>query len=601
MQLSGVFSLNRTKLTIVVLALFILPLLTLAFSPQVKAEQLPKPSDVQVDHVVEIRNGGLLIVNDTVTLLAKQGETIKLTNYTLGFPYGYQSNLDYAYAYTSTDPDVRLKLELDASMGQPGFYGTNIIFPQVTIDNATSFEFTVVFIFSNSITPIGNTYYNASFPAYPSLIQSASQVNLTVVFPTGLNYTASSYEDEDINFTKTTAGSTQYFNYVKSNLTEFSDQNGWFILAKAGTTLELLQVNELKRNIEFSGIETMTVTDSYRMVSKADNLATIELKLPKNASTVLAYDEFGQIPASNIKVKQGDTQTNVTVTFTSPYDTNREAPFSVNYQLPWKDYVKTEGWNDFRVTFPFSDNFDWTIRKLTITITLPEGAKLNSAPSAGLFSVQNTAFQNSLTLVFQNATPFQTLPTLNLTYSRAIFWESFRPALWMGAVVLVVGAVVAAWSVTRPTAVTVPSAITRIRAEDLRSFVDQYEDKRRLQRELETLEQQARKGKIPRRNYKVRKMTIESRMASLSRDLKTLEEKIRLAGPRFNDLMRQVEVAEHELQGVEADINRTEVRYRRGEITPAAYNKLLEDAYRRRDRSKTSIDGVLLRLREETI
>ena len=593
---------NRTQLTIVLLVLFILPLLTLAFSPQVKAEQLPKPSDVQVDHVVEIRNGGLLIVNDTVTLLAKQDETIELTNYTIGFPYGYQSNLDYAFAYASEDPNFRMNLTLDASMGRQGFYGANIVFPQaVTIANDTSYEFTVVFIFSNSITTIVDTYYNASFPAYPSLIQSASQVNLTVIFQTGLNYTASSYEKEGVTFTNTTAGSTQYFNYVKNNLTEFSNEHGWLILTKAGTTLELLQINELTRKIDFSGIETMTVTDSYRMLNKAENFANIKLKLPQQASNVLAYDEFGEIPPGKVSVTPGTTQTNVTITFTAPYDQDKEALFSINYQLPWKDYVKTEGWNNFNVTFPFTDNFDWTIRKTTITVTLPEGATLTSDLSPDLNSVQKTAYSSSLTYIFQNTSPFQNLPPLNFTYDRAIFWEAFRPALWMGAVVLIVGLVVGAWRMTRPTAVTVPSAITRIRAEDLRSFVDQYEDKRRLQRELETLEEQARKGKIPRRNYKVRKMTTESRLTSLSRDLKTLEEKIRLAGPRFNDLMRQVEVAEHELQGVEADINRTEVRYHRGEITPAAYNKLLEDAYRRRDRSKTTIDGVLLRLREETI
>jgi hypothetical protein len=96
-------------------------------------------------------------------------------------------------------------------------------------------------------------------------------------------------------------------------------------------------------------------------------------------------------------------------------------------------------------------------------------------------------------------------------------------------------------------------------------------------------------------------MTIESRLSALSRDLKTLQEKVRTAGPRYTDLMHQLEVAESELQGVEVDINRTEVRYRRGEISPTAYNKLLEDTYRRRDRAITTIDGVLLRLKEEII
>ena len=269
---------NRNRLTVILLTLFILPLLTLTFSPTAKAATTSKPSDVKVDHIVEIRNSGLLTINDTVTLLANQDETIELTNYTIGFPYGYQTNLDYALAYASGDPNNRMNLTLDASMGRQGFYGTNIIFPtQVTITNNTSYKFTVVFIFSNSITPIGTTYYNASFPAYPSLTQKASQVNLTIISPTGLNYTISSYENENINFTTTTISSTKHLNYVKNNLTEFSDQHAWLILLKAGTTLDLLQVNELNRNIEFSGYETMTITDSYRMIDKAESFATINL------------------------------------------------------------------------------------------------------------------------------------------------------------------------------------------------------------------------------------------------------------------------------------------------------------------------------------
>jgi len=149
-----------------------------------------------------------------------------------------------------------------------------------------------------------------------------------------------------------------------------------------------------------------------------------------------------------------------------------------------------------------------------------------------------------------------------------------------------------------PTA-PLPTAVMSVRAEDLKNFISYYDEKRRLLRETGSLEAAARKGRIPRRQYKVRRMTIDSRMSSLSRDLAALRDKLRKAGPRYAEMMRQLEVAETELQGVETDIGRTEIRYRRGEISTAAYHKLLEDSYRRRDRSQTTVDGVLLRLREE--
>jgi len=598
-----VFSLNRTRLTIALFAFCILPMLMVT-SPAVvlKASPVPASFDLTVDHAVRIRDSGLLIINDTVKLSTKPGETVDpLESHVLGFPYAYKFNLDYVFAYEATNPNARLKLELDASIGRVGFYGVNAVFPQaVNIGNGGSYEFTVVFVFSNSILPSPNIY-NASFPAYPSLTQSASKANLTIVFPAGLNYTGSSFENEGINFTRTATSSEQYFNYVKSNLTEFSEQRGWFVMSNVTSALELLEVNEVKRDIEFLGMGQMTVSDSYSLMNRAEKLEKINLRLPQGAFDVSAFDEFGSIPTDKMTVEEGSAQTNVAITFVRPYDEGKEALFSVHYHLPWKNYVTTQDWSNFRVSLALFENFDWTIRRFTVNIILPEGATLlSSSLPEGLNSVQNSAFTSSFTLVFQNATPFQTL-SLDFKYGLVVFWESFRPTLWMGSLVLIIGAIVGAWQVARPTVAPLPTAIIGIRAEELRRFVDFYDEKRHFQREIESLDAQARRGKIPRRRYKVRKMSIESRLASLSRDLKALEEKIRMAGPRYTGLMRQIEVAETELEGVEADINRTEIRYRRGEISPAAYNKLLEDAYKRRDRAKTAIDGVLLRLREETI
>ncbi len=152
------------------------------------------------------------------------------------------------------------------------------------------------------------------------------------------------------------------------------------------------------------------------------------------------------------------------------------------------------------------------------------------------------------------------------------------------------------WRAPRPAA---PIPTILVRPEELKRYVDAYEQKRRNASELEALEEKTRKRKIPRRRYKMRKKALESRLSVLSKDLAQLREKLQTASPKYADMMRRIEIAEAELEGIEAGIRRTETRYRRGEISTAVYHKLLEDNYRRRERSKTAIDGVLLRLREE--
>jgi hypothetical protein len=587
----------------VIFAFFILfPLLLAALSPSAQASINPFSLEVEINRTVGIREGGLLVVNDNVKLSPRPGESVTLQNYTLGFPYHYKSNLDYAFAYKGQDPNSSLKLELDASLGKIGFYGINVLFePVITIEAGGSYEFTIVYVFSNAITrtaSVSTITYNASFPAYPSLTQEASKVNMTIAFPVGFNFTAAWFSQEAINYTLTQADSWKYLSFSRTNLSEFSTQNGWFTFIQTTQSLGILELNGVTRNIQV-GFGRIGLTDSYAVVDHTEKLSNMRISLPGGAFDISAYDEFGQISNTSLQVKPGDKITNITLTFGAPFDVDEEARFRVNYALPWKNHATTLNWNSFHISTPQLENFNWTIRTFTIKVNLPEGATLSSSqPLQSLSSLQSSTFDTSFTVDYQNVTPFN-IPSFDFEYRQAVFWESFRPALWTSVIVLIISAVIGAWSIYKPSAAPLPTAMVRVRPEDLKKFVELYEERRHNQKEIESLESQARKGKIPRRLYKVRRTSIDNRLASLSRDLAGLRDKIRSAGPRYSDLMRQLEVAENELKGVEADVNRAEAGYRKGEMSAASYHELLEGSYRRRDRAQTTIAGVLLRLREE--
>jgi len=71
------------------------------------------------------------------------------------------------------------------------------------------------------------------------------------------------------------------------------------------------------------------------------------------------------------------------------------------------------------------------------------------------------------------------------------------------------------------------------------------------------------------------------------------------AGGRYTDLMHQLEVAETEVNEVEANIKSIKARHSRGELSLEAYRRLLTDYQRRQEKAQTAINGILLRLREE--
>jgi hypothetical protein len=551
---------------------------------------------------VQIRNGGLIVINDTVKLSAETGQNIMLPSFLLGFPHIYQQNLDNVYAYDSSG--TSLNISLNVGLGKIGFYGVEV---ELDVKSSKHYEFTVVFVFSNLIssqvlpftepeTGKNAVMFNATFPAYPSLTQRVPLVNLTVTLPSNVEYTRGSFEEKGIIFTNRTLGAIQVFNYTRKDLDAFAYELSWFASVGISESFLVIEAKEVRRDITVDSWKHVLISDSYEIIPNAGNLSELKIQLCQDAFEVSAWDEFGNLfKEENLEIEQGNATapTNINLTFSPPHMRNESARFKLAYQVPWGNIISQSDWQNYRIALSSFDNFNWVIRKLVVTLTLPEGAGFTRPLDSGVF--QKSVFQETLTFVYYNVTPFQNL-SQEATYEYTIFWASFRPTLWVGTVVAILSVLALLWRAPRPAA---PIPTIPVRPEELKSYVDAYEKKRRSLDELETVGARARKGKIPRRRYKVRKRALESRLSVLSKDLARLREKLQTASPKYADMMRQIEIAEAELEGIEAGIRRTETRYRRGEISTAAYHKLLEDYYRRRERARTTIDGVLLRLREE--
>jgi chromosome segregation ATPase len=175
-----------------------------------------------------------------------------------------------------------------------------------------------------------------------------------------------------------------------------------------------------------------------------------------------------------------------------------------------------------------------------------------------------------------------------------VFWGSFYPTLWIGVIVVVASALFVFWGT--PKTISVPSV--QVQTKDIKSFVDTYEERTTIQSELASLEERLKKGKIPRRRYKVRKKMLDGRISNLSRTLSTLRGTICASGSKYSNMMNQLEVAEAKLEGAQRDKQRVRSRYNRGEISKDAYGKLLEEYQSRIESAESTINGVLFRLRD---
>jgi len=574
---------KKTALTFAIVT--VTALILLSFSFNIKTVQAQDTGNYIINHVnheIEVLYNGYIFINDTMQITGQASD-----GFLMGFPYKYGSYILRCVAYNASDIfPVTLNMPLE---NRVGFYGVEIDFPP----EGTPQVLTVGFILSNNLLTqdASNTsLYTLDFPAYPSLTKTAAICNVSIGLPEGATYIG---------------GTVNAFTYSTENLTEFTYSPANVTFSLTGDKMQMFDVKELESEVRISGVGEVEGSDSYYIASKSfSSISSIEIILPPNASGSSIQDQFGRTMAQPTLT---DEKTNrYKITFTSSLESYRSTRFTVKYKLP-SNYAMQVGTNNFNITFPLFRNVNYYIEWTSVTFVLPEGARISSFKTTLIdseYSVTRGVFQETVTInrrdisYLENVLPSENV--LQIVYEYNPLWLSFRPTLWMWALAIVGCTVAVVWKRPKaPARVSVPIVGMRLRPEYFRSFIDAYEEKRKIIFDIESLESRVRKGKIPRRRYKVQRKTLETRLNTLSRNLTEYKEKMRAAGGQYVELMQQLEIAETEINEVEANIKSIEARHSRGELSLEAHRKLLTDYQRRKERADTTIKGILLRLREE--
>lgn len=530
-----------------------------------------------VEHTIRMLHNGYILVNDTI----KINVTGQAPSYFLiGFPYTFRESVLQCVAFSETN---ELQVTLNTPLGERvGFYGANITFP----DGAPQ-VFTVIFVLSNELIALGEDGgYYVSFPGLPSLIKPAAKCNVSINMP-----------------------ETSEQSYLIENLPEFAynvSTSEVGILMTQGSVI-LVDFEELQRVITINEFGEIEGADTYRIWNKSPiEVNNIEVTLPPNSSNPTVYDLFGRKIADESEGLEPITEKLGQYKITKLRVRADESTwFTVRYKLPKESITHQDG-NRFKLHITLFEYLNVYIKRASVTLILPEGARITSLDAIeertdGGYSVTRNVFRETFIiekseLTYLDAHDF----AMALTYEYNPSWLSFRPTLWIWALTVVGCAVVFVWKRPKaPTPAAVPSVAVGLRPEHIKAFVEAYEEKRKIISELESLESRVRTGKIARRRYKVQKKTLETRLNVLSKSLAEGKERLRSAGGKYADLMRQLEVAETEIGEAESNIRSIEARHARGDLSLEAYRKLLADYNERKKKAETAITGIMLRLREE--
>jgi hypothetical protein len=536
----------------------------------------PDYSIDRVDHTVNVLSNGFIIVNDTITTSVPASGS-----FLIGFPHKYGLQMLHCVAYKASDRSSVFSVTLNVPLeNHVGFYGVRVDMP-----GSAPQAFTVEFILSNSLVTQdsqNSTVFTLDFPAYPSLTKPAALCNGLVTPPLGAEYIK---------------GTVASFNYTTNDLAAFSYNASTVTFGLGENMIQLLEIRQLNRQISVNAFNDVEIRDTYYVTNNAQSsAASVDVILPPNSTVPTVEDQFGR----SAQISLIDSlPIRYRVNLTLPVEPGKSSRFAIVYNLDKNVYSKPQGEaNKFAYGIMQFKEITYYVDEVSVVLSMPEGARLLSPPTLGFYGVDKGMFADTVTIQKQNFVSLDSFP-VEIDYEYNPLWIAFRPTLWVWSIALVGCAIfIVSRRPKAPGTAALPTAVARLRPESLKTFVDSYEEKMRIMSEIDSLEARVQKGKIPRRRYKVQKKTLEMRLTTLTRTLGELKKSMRTSGSFYSDLMRQLEVAETEINDTEANIKNIEARQNRGEITMELYRNRVEEYGHRKEKAETTINGILLRLRE---
>jgi len=530
---------------------------------------------VDVFHLIHVRDGGLIVVTDDITI-TNNGEN-PISEISIGFHSDFRDQLEYLKA--SDDKGNTLTIMNDVSGTDPEIYAVNVKLDEPVIIGDVK-NVTVTYIFSKLIS-FERLDYNTTFPMYPSFDLEARSCHSKVILPVEATLEESSWTDNE----------TSYDNKVVSPLPPHSKDVGFVTFSG---DVHIYEIDKAVREISITSLNSIRVKDSFHIKNIGRRLITkLKIELPKDAEHITAHDSLGDLSTSDdLNSETNRTQTEVTLRYPlrgSPV--NDAFEFRLEYEVSTSTYIVQRDWSTYTLNLTTDIGTETMISDYISRVILPEGAE--QITSFG--NETEIGLQQTISKRIRNVSPLD-LVDFTVEYSYIVLWAALRPLLLIGLISLSFGGT---HYLLRSRREVSPLSISTLNLELLSSFIENCEERTALWIELETIEGRARRRGMRRREYRQRRRTIEKRLKSTNDKITSLKNKIKGIGPRYSNLIKEIETAETDLKTFEENKKLITEQLRSGKISRNAHEQLLKTYQGGINRSRTSIDIALAELRRD--
>ncbi|HXZ98094.1 MAG TPA: hypothetical protein VED24_01870 [Candidatus Acidoferrum sp.] len=565
----------RDKLTVCIAALMIIFILS-ASLPAATAEAA-SGYNVRIDRIVQITGWGLVTVNDTFTVLNNSTASLE------GIPVGYPRNLTAGLRYLGVRDDQNKVLTIDRDLDSSSqTYWFRVNFGRALARNET-YTFTATSVYTNLLTSALGAF-QFEFATTPVLQMRATSENMTITAGSDSSFSVPQW----LNLTQTATSGQMNLKGYFAPVEPYTTRS--FVLNMTSTTQSIVRVPQVVRQISFAQDGSIQVSETYNFTSLGGSVSTIQLTLPQNSSSVMAYDYVGQL----WDAPQTGPDISVSPRYSGGIPLNQTFTFTLKYNVSPGAYVEEINWwgtNKCKLTLLPNLKY-WVIEKLQTTIVTPDGFTIRSI-SPSPFSTSRSLFYHTLSYTLTDVTPYTDLG-LSLEYNYTPFWSGSLLLAWLAIAELIVAAAVVISRARKPPALEKP-----VPSEKLKQFVELYDGRTALRLELDRMAEDLARGALNKHEYRRRRKTIEFRMGEVDRALQPLKENLKASHPSYTEMITRMEKAEAEIDANRLGEEHFKTQYRSGKMSKEAYERALDDLNKRIDRAREVIETSLVTLREE--
>jgi hypothetical protein len=359
-----------------------------------------------------------------------------------------------------------------------------------------------------------------------------------------------------------------------------------------------MEFEEIKREIYISPWGIIRITEDLNIRNTGIiEINNLYLNLPRYAKEIYVSDDIGEILGIS-SVNEGGTKKlkiNLVANRVRLLP-NSSFLFRVRYYLPFENYFSIN-WIQESINIDLlSTSYEYLGKQLSVTVVIDGCFSIDyiSEPPEAI----NKA-QGSITLFYTSeyVCPLQSR-IIQFTFTIDFFDLLLRPILIILVISLIASVYVILIKTRKKDEHTQLLSREFIPVNEIREFCSLYEERNALVLEIRQTEEDAKRKKIAKKNYKNILNKNTAKIDEIQQEITPFKKLLNESGEMFENIIKKLDVLEAERISIKDSLNLLESRYKRGRLpSRAAYMKLSDNFKKRRKKIDRTIDKFLQQLR----